>query len=102
MSELKISVESLRLNNSGKGTAKAFARVDVNGILSLDGYRVVEGSKGLFVSAPQKKSQKNGRYYDDPYRVKSEGIRKAISTAVLSAYASATKAAPAGDELPSA
>lgn len=101
MSDLKISVESLRLNNSGKGTAKAFARVDVNGVVSLDGYRVVNGSKGLFVSAPQQQSKKNKRYYDFPFRVKSEGIRKAISTAILSAY-EATQKASGDSGLPSA
>ena len=42
--------------------------------------------KGPFVSLPQKQSKKNQRWYNDPYHIKNEVVRKALDEAVLVSY----------------
>jgi DNA-binding cell septation regulator SpoVG len=53
-----------------RGKTMAFANVIIDGVLEVCGFKVIEGSNGLFVSAPQTKSNKqdeNGRdiWYND-------------------------------------
>ena len=84
----------IRINLSKKADSKvkAFASIRVEvpvvGPMALNHIRIVEGSKGIFVSMPsQKKEQEGGEteYYDHFHPVTAEG-RKAIESAVLEAY----------------
>lgn len=47
-----------------EGSVKAFLSIDLNGKLVIHGCRLVDGSNGLFLSMPQEKSQKDGKWYD--------------------------------------
>jgi DNA-binding cell septation regulator SpoVG len=100
-----------------KGALRAFATLVINDTIHVNGFRVLEGSKGTFVSAPQKKGSKpdeNGKdvYYDEVRFVEEteEGqfrgpIAEAAFKAILDAYAadnstggsSSSRPEPSGD-----
>lgn len=62
---------------------RAFANARIDGWLALNDMKVVEGSKGLFVSFPARKG-KDGKYYDHYHPVTADG-RTALQDAVLEA-----------------
>ena len=55
----------------GQGSTRAFAVLVIDGVLEIQGFKVIEGRNGLFVSSPQTRSNKvneeTGKniYYDD-------------------------------------
>jgi DNA-binding cell septation regulator SpoVG len=59
-----------RLNNSNS-KLKAFITVTIDDILDLEGFKIIDGSKGLFVSVPSHKGsvEEDGvrvdKYFDD-------------------------------------
>jgi len=60
------------LNNGGK--VKAFFDFQTNDGITIKSFRIVEGSKGLFISAPNEKG-KDDKYYDSvilPKEMKDE------------------------------
>lgn len=68
----------------GDGPAKAIGTLVVNGEFAIHGVKVVESSKGLFVSMPSEKRD-NGEYEDIVFPVTKEA-RGAIDSAVLGTY----------------
>lgn len=67
-----------------EGALRANATVNLNNEFALTNIRVMEGSKGLFVSMPQYKGR-NGEYKDICFPCTKES-RTAFNDAVLSAY----------------
>lgn len=66
------------------GALKANASVNINGFFAVSKIRVMEGSRGMFVSMPQYKGQ-NGEYKDICFPCTKEA-KAAFDKAVLSAY----------------
>lgn len=68
------------------GKIKAFADVEVIPGMKVFGFKVVEGSKGLWVSAPSRKTEKDGKvtYYDN-IKLNDE-LKITLTKAVLEAY----------------
>jgi stage V sporulation protein G len=66
------------------GALKANASVNINGFFAVLKVRILEGTKGLFVSMPQYKGQ-NGEYKDICFPCTKEA-KQAFDQAVLSAY----------------
>ena len=66
------------------GALKANASVNSNGFFAVSKVRILEGTKGLFVSMPQYKGQ-NGEYKDICFPCTKEA-KQAFDKAVLSAY----------------
>lgn len=66
------------------GALKANASVNINGFFAVSKVRILEGTKGLFVSMPQYKGQ-NGEYKDICFPCTKEA-KQAFDQAVLSAY----------------
>lgn len=66
------------------GALKANASVNINGFFAVSKIRVMEGSRGMFVSMPQYKGQ-NGEYKDICFPCTQEA-KAAFDKAVLSAY----------------
>jgi len=69
----------------------AFASLLINDVLSLEGFRIIDGAKGLFVSAPSHKGKnKEGEdtWYDDVRFVgdDAEAVKEEIYKSVLQAY----------------
>jgi stage V sporulation protein G len=70
---MKIVRMNLVKNNSGGKTAAFFDIQTKDGII-IKGFRVVNGSNGLFVSSPDEKG-KDGKYYESvilPKEMKNE------------------------------
>ena len=68
------------LKNDSGGKTKAFFDIQTNDGIIIKGFRVVDGSNGLFVSAPNEKG-KDGKYYDNvilPKEMKSEVEKMAL------------------------
>ena len=78
----KMEVVNLRRMDNGK--VKAFADVLFDESYVVKGFRVVEGSEGMFVGFPQT-SGKNGKWYDVFQAVNNE-VKDIISEAVMASY----------------
>lgn len=66
------------------GALKANASVNINGFFAVTNVRILEGSKGTFVSLPQYKGR-NGEYKDICFPCTTEA-KAAFDNAVLTAY----------------
>lgn len=67
----------------GDTNLKAFVDIAVAGIV-IKGLRVVNGSKGLFVSMPRHQG-KDGKWYETVFPTTKE-MRQELSSLVLAAY----------------
>ena len=73
---------------------KAIASLIVDGVMSIEGFKVIDGSKGLFVSVPNHKGTimedgvKVDKYFDDVRFLGEEGssIAQEIKDSILQAY----------------
>jgi stage V sporulation protein G len=62
------------LKTDGGGKTAAFFDIETNDGITIKGFRLVNGSNGLFLSSPNEKG-KDGKYYDSvilPKQMKSE------------------------------
>jgi stage V sporulation protein G len=68
------------LKSDGSGKTAAFFDIQTNDGITIKGFRLVNGSNGLFMSAPDQKG-KDGKYYETvilPKEMKSELEKMAI------------------------
>ena len=86
----KLDVRVYPHNQEGNIT-KAFASVTVEDLVAIKGIRVVEGTKGLFVTMPQSKDNE-GNYHDIAFPVSGD-LRKAMNKAVLDEFKEVAKGA---------
>ena len=89
----KLDVRVYPLNKEDNST-KAFASMTVDDLIAIKGIRVVEGSKGYFVTMPQSKDNE-GNYHDIAFPVNGD-LRKAMNKAVLDEFKEVTKSAEKG------
>ena len=75
-----VKIQSIR----SEGTLRATATVNINGAFAIRGVKLMEGSKGLFVSMPSYKAG-NGEYKDICFPCTAES-RKEFDNAVIGAY----------------
>lgn len=78
--EFDVRIHSIRPN----GVCRATASVDINGGFAIRGIKVMEGSKGLFISMPSYKAG-NGEYKDICFPCTKEASQQ-FSDAVMNAY----------------
>ena len=88
MTKLDVRVYPLTDQNN---STKAFASISVEDLIAIKGIRVVDGSKGLFVTMPQSRDQ-DGNYHDIAFPLTAD-LRKAVNKAVLDEYQAVTKTA---------
>ena len=81
---MKISEVKFFPVNKKDSKVKAFASVTLDKTLCITGIRVIEGSKGLFISFPNQKG-KDDEYYDVVFPVTKEA-REGFSKKILDAY----------------
>jgi stage V sporulation protein G len=82
MGENSVKVNRIhRLDGDSK--TRAFVDLSLGGIV-VKGLRVVNGSKGLFVSMPRQKG-KDGKWYNTVYP-ETEEIGKQLNDLILAAY----------------
>jgi DNA-binding cell septation regulator SpoVG len=68
------------LQNDDSGKTAAFFDIQTDDEIIIKGFRVVKGSKGLFISSPDEKG-KDGKYYETvtlPKEMKSKLEKMAI------------------------
>lgn len=75
-------VKVRNIENAGK--IKAVASITLDGCLVVTGIKVMEGTKGLFISMPNRKTPE-GEYKDIVFPVTKEA-RQQINDAVLTKY----------------
>lgn len=75
-----VKIQSVR----PEGTLRATATVNINGAFAVRGVKLMEGSKGLFVSMPSYKAG-NGEYKDICFPCTAQA-RKEFNNAVIGAY----------------
>ena len=75
-----VKIQSIR----PEGTLRATATVNINDSFAIRGIKLMEGSKGLFVSMPSYKAG-NGEYKDICFPCTAEA-RKEFDQAVIGAY----------------
>ena len=83
MEKINLSVKVHPIVES-KTNTKAFASISVNDLIAINSIRVVEGSKGLFVTMPQYKNNE-GEYKDIAFPMSKE-LRQQISSEILAEY----------------
>jgi len=91
MAKLDVRVYPLKENPENPNSTKAFASITFDDMIAIKGIRVVEGSKGLFVTMPQSKDN-DGNFHDIAFPVNGD-LRKAMNKAVLDEYKEVTKSA---------
>lgn len=72
-----------------KGSTVAFAGVNINDAFAVNGIKVINGEKGMFVAMPGAKN-KDGEYRDVAFPITAEA-RKQMCGVVLDAYAKAVE-----------
>ena len=87
--KLDISVKVFPIQPKEGSNLRAFASITLGGVFAVNDLRIVEGSKGTFVSMPQTKGKgkdNEDKYFDVCFPITKE-FRKELSDAVLSKYA---------------
>ena len=91
LEDIKLDIRVYPLDDP-KGNTKAFASVAIDDV-AIRGVRVVDGEKGLFVTMPQSRSEKEQGvvdYHDIAFPLNGD-VRKEISKIVLDEYKAAEK-----------
>ena len=84
---MTITVNNMRLVANKESARKAYCSVVIDDAIVLNDMVVVEGSKGLFVSMPQRSYEKDGETkYSNIYNPITKEAREEILNAVLGAY----------------
>tara|TARA_B100000427_G_C15213365_1_gene465660 strand:+ start:34 stop:414 length:381 start_codon:yes stop_codon:yes gene_type:complete len=90
MFSYSIKVKKVR---NPKGKIVAFASLIIDDVLEVDGFKIINGSKGLFCSAPQHKGKDkegNDTWFEDVRFVGDETVRdtvkQEIHTAIINEY----------------
>ncbi len=82
-----LSVKIDRLNDYEGSNIKAFASANIGGAYAIHGIKVVDGSKGLFVSMPSTSYTVNGETHrPDTFHPITAEAREDLNNAVLKAY----------------
>ena len=68
----------------GDGKVKAFADLKIGSSLIVRGFRVIDGSNGLFVSMPSRPG-KEGKWFD-MFMPLNDDFKREVETMVLEAY----------------
>jgi len=80
----KLDVRIYPLKGQPDNSTKAFASITFDDMVAIKGIRVVDGTKGLFVTMPQSKDNE-GNYHDIAFPVNGD-LRKAMSKAILDEF----------------
>jgi len=85
MEEGKLKVEVAGIKKlDGSGKTKAFVDVNINDAILIKGFRVVDGSKGLFIGMPGRQGS-DGKWYNN-ISLLDDDAKDTLTTAVLGAY----------------
>ena len=81
MKVTKVSVQKEEKENS---RVKGYAVIELDGVLKINGIRIIEGNSRMFAAMPNRKVS-DDKYIDYVYPVNKE-LREAIEKAILEEY----------------
>lgn len=81
MKVTKVSVQKEEKENS---RAKGYAVIELDGVLKINGIRIIEGNSRMFAAMPNRKVS-DDKYIDYVYPVNKE-LREEIERAILEEY----------------
>ena len=85
---MSLKITQVYINKHNKTNADdkilAFAKITLNDCFCVDGLKVINGEKGIFIGMPSRK-QKDGNYRDIAFPTNKE-TRKMITDEVLKVY----------------
>lgn len=81
MKVTKVSVQKEEKENS---RVKGYAVIELDGVLKINGIRIIEGNSRMFAAMPNRKIS-DDKYIDYVYPVNKE-LREAIEKAILEEY----------------
>jgi len=81
-----MNITAVKVNKFESGKLRGFADVTFDDMLTIKGYKIFEGSKGLFVSTPSRQD-KDGKYIDMVW-VEDRDFMDEIQKTVLKEYES--------------
>ena len=79
---MEIKAKRIHKLSDKDSKVKGFMDITFNDIITVKGFKVVEGKSGLFVSMPSTKNTKNNRWYDDIRIEKKEDYAEFASKAL--------------------
>ena len=85
MSEFKITEVSIRPFNKKDSKLKAFVDITICDCFVVKGFKVVDGSKGIFVGMPSTQNQTTKKWDDTAFPINSE-TRKYIQDTIIGEY----------------
>lgn len=80
---MALEITEVRVVKQENGKLKGFASITLNGAFVVHGFRLVEGTNGLFVGMP---SNKVGEEFKDTAYPLSKEFKEQLSEKVLEAY----------------
>lgn len=95
-----------KLNTQSK--LKAFVSILIDDVMEIDGFKIIDGSKGLFVSPPSHKGTvmedgvKVEKYFDDVRFVGESGldVSNEIKQAIINEFVSGSNSDPGSSQQP--
>ena len=82
-----VSARIDRLVDYEGGKTRAIASANIGGAFAIHGIKIMDSEKGLFVSMPQSKYEKDGKtHYSEIFHPVTADARNELYNAVLTAY----------------
>ncbi len=79
-----MKVTKVKVKKFESGALKGFADVEFEGVLTIKGFKIMDGKDGLWVGNPSQENKKDGKYYDTIFVDK--GLKGEIEAEVLSSF----------------
>jgi DNA-binding cell septation regulator SpoVG len=70
----------------GKNQLRAFVNILINGVLTINGIRIMEDAKGYWIGYPQSTFQTHGRTQYIPVVESSESFKQELKGVLLKAF----------------
>ena len=84
---MRVNAKITKIIDKPDSSIKAFASVTLDGYFAVQGVKVCDGEKGLFVSMPSTSYTSNGETkYRDTFHPITKGAREALTQEVLDKY----------------
>ena len=93
--ESTVEISEVRITLRDEAKLKAFVNVTFDNSFVIRGLKVINGTKGYFVSMPSRK-RKNGTHQDIAHPINNE-MRRMIEDKVLAAYENELKSKESGE-----
>ena len=81
---MKVTKVSVQKEEKGNSRVKGYAVIELDGVLKINGIRIIEGNSRMFAAMPNRKIS-DDKYIDYVYPVNKE-LREEIERAILEEY----------------